>query len=137
MLVVNETCARRLPAVFCWRCDRGCDRGGGGGGGGGGGCLIPIQLFIGWYNRAGNGNTRHLGLVIMITHTVLLSGLGLRLGLGLRNTHLNCRRERVFRDSFDAYNVVNQVLCFFQIISDPILRGLLLLLLPTCGYQCS
>ena len=89
--------------------------------------LIPIQLFIGWHNRAGNGNTRHLGLVFMITHAVLV----LVLVLGLRNTHLNCRLEWVFRYSFDAYNVVNQMLCFFQILSDPVLRRLPLFLLLT------
>ena len=105
-----------------------------------GGRLVPIQLFVRWHNRAGNRNTRHLDLVLQANMVVVLGlglGLWLWLWLGLRNTHLNRRTERVLCDSFDAYNVVNDSLCFFQIISDPILRGLLLLLLPTCGYQCS
>ena len=93
------------------------------------GYLIPIQLFIGWHNRAGNGNARHLGLVFMITHAVLV------LGLGLRNTHLNCRLEWIFRYSFDPYNIVNETLCFFQIFSDPFLRGLYLLLLLLLAHH--
>jgi hypothetical protein len=72
-------------------------------------------------------------LVLVLALMVVLLGLGLGLGLGVRNTHLNCGIERILCDSFDAHNVVNQLLCFFQVLSDPIFRGLLLL---TRGYPC-
>ena len=113
VLVIMKTCVR-LTCAFANDCSR----------------LIPIQLFIGWDDGTGNGNAWHLDMVLL---ALMILFFGLELGLGLRNTHLNCGIEWVFRDSFDAHNIVDQMLCFFQVISDPILRRLLLL---TCGYPC-
>ena len=73
-------------------------------------CLIPIQLFMGW-----------VGVIVVVVR---------RVGC----FKLRCGFEWVFRNTFDADNIVNDLLRFLEVVAYPVFVRNALLLKCECKF---